>query len=102
MQVRTKRISLGSFAVALISLSIIAGGAPQSGRHVAGANRIVSVVHLPEGTTCDPDPVTGPNGLKAADQWALQQLEPPLQAPKNLTAALSPQPQQGRPAAAPP
>ena len=102
MQVRTQKIQLAVFAVALITLSIITGAAPQSTRHVAGTSRIVSVVHLPEGTTCDPDSINGPNGLKAADEWALQQLEPPSRAPKNLMATLAPQPQQSRPTAAPP
>jgi 6-phosphogluconolactonase (cycloisomerase 2 family) len=104
MQVERKKIQLVIFAVALFTLSVLAGAAPQSNvRPAASANRLVSVMHLPGmGSACDADAVTGPNGLKAADQWALQQLELPSWAPKKQMAALPPQPQQARPAAAPP
>ena len=102
MQVKRKKIQLAIFAGTLITLSVIAGPAPQSNVHpVAGANRVVSVVHLPDmGTACDA--VTGPNGLKAEDAWALQQLEPPSRLPKIQMAALASEPQQARPPAAPP
>jgi hypothetical protein len=107
MQITTKRIQLAVSAVALITLNIIAGAAPQSNaRPVPGANRLVSVMHLPDmGAACETDAVPGPNGLKAADEWALQQLEPQLRAPQNQMAALAQaqQPrQQARPATAPP
>ncbi len=96
-------MQLAIVAVALITLSIIAGAAPQSnGRPVAAPNRLVSVMHLPDtGAVCETDAV-GPNGLKAADQWAIEQLEPRSRSPKNQMAALAPQLQQSRPAAAPP
>src|SRR5579862_364295 len=103
MHVNRKKIQLAIFAAALIALSIIAGAAPQSNmRAVPGANRLVSIMHLPDtGTACETDAVTGPNGLKAADQWALQQIEPQLRAPTNQMAALAPQAQEPRRAAAP-
>src|SRR5262249_17048635 len=100
MQIKRKKIQLAIFALALIVSSILAAAAPQPAvRQLTPANRIVSSTHLPE--MCDTD-VVGPNGLKTADQWALQQLEVSSRAPKTQMAAMLPQAQQTRPPAAPP
>src|SRR5690349_6966641 len=94
MQVKRKKRQLAIAAIALITLSIVAGAAPQSNvRPAAAGNRLVSVMHLPDtGTVCDTDGV-GPNGLKAADLWAIEQLQPRSQTPKNQMVALAPQAQ---------
>ena len=104
MQVKTTRLGIAILAIAVISVCLLASAAPRSEVHTPTiSNRLVSVQHLPDMEMCSSE-------LTLADQWAIQQISPPIRPAVQMaslqsessSAALRPAPQQNRPAAAAP